>query len=87
MKERAKSLERELVELESSDPRVREARARLDEVMDRIAHPEDHVKAENLQVFRCEEYSSKQRGICDAVLDEHGNCPRAYDHGDHLNDR
>lgn len=35
-------------------------------------------------VKRCEEYSTARKGVCDRPLDEHGNCDRASEHGDHL---
>ncbi len=37
-------------------------------------------------VARCDEYSVARRGVCDRPLDEHGQCDRASQHGDHLAD-
>jgi hypothetical protein len=33
------------------------------------------------------EYNVKRHGVCGRPLDEHGQCDRASDHGDHLADR
>lgn len=41
-------------------------------------------KVHQASVRRCEAFSEARMGICDQPLDEHGNCPRASDHGDHL---
>lgn len=35
---------------EPDDTTLRKARERLEESMERLAHPDDHVKPENLQV-------------------------------------
>ena len=34
-------------------------------------------------VPRCDEFSTRRQGVCDAPLDERGECPRASEHGDH----
>jgi hypothetical protein len=43
-------LGRDLAELEATDPAVAQAAARLEDAIDRIGRPEDHVRPEHLQV-------------------------------------
>lgn len=38
-------------------------------------------------MLTCDEYNTKRQGRCGRPLDEHGQCDRASEHGDHLADR
>lgn len=34
----------------------------------------------------CEAYNMRRHGLCDAPLDNHGECPRQDEHGDYYED-
>ena len=57
------------------------ATQRFNDAMDRLNNRDEHYK---LEFVYCEEFYVRRQGICDALLDVHGNCPYALEHGDHL---